>query len=52
MSPYSCDTISLCHASLKAETIRMLMLVEKELHLDCEHANKALKSQISIVPVL
>jgi hypothetical protein len=46
------DTISLRCASLKAETIRVLMLVKKKLHLGHGHANKALKSQISIVPVL
>jgi hypothetical protein len=45
------DTISLRRASLKAETIRTLILVTKKLHLDREHANKALKSQISVVPV-
>jgi hypothetical protein len=45
------DTISLFHASLKAETIRTLMLVKKKLHLDHKHANKALKSQISVVPI-
>ena len=27
------DTISLCHASLHADTIQILMLVKKQLHL-------------------
>lgn len=36
------DTISLRRASLKAETIRTLMLVKKSLHLQREHANKGL----------
>jgi hypothetical protein len=27
------DTISLCHASLHPETIKILMLIKKELHL-------------------
>jgi hypothetical protein len=36
------DTISLRRASLKAETIRTLMLVKKKLHLEREHANRAL----------
>jgi hypothetical protein len=36
------DTISLRHASLHADTIWILMLVKKRLHLACAKANAAL----------
>ncbi|KAI9511404.1 hypothetical protein F5148DRAFT_975221 [Russula earlei] len=36
------DTISLCCASLHADTIHILMLVTKQLHLARMHANTAL----------
>ncbi|KAF8799537.1 hypothetical protein BYT27DRAFT_7120574, partial [Phlegmacium glaucopus] len=36
------DTISLCHASLNADTIQILMLVKKQLHLAHTKANAAL----------
>jgi hypothetical protein len=35
------DTISLCHATLHADTIWILMLVKKQLHLACAKANIA-----------
>ena len=36
------DTISIRRASLRADTIRTLMLVKKSLHLQREHVNKVL----------
>jgi hypothetical protein len=36
------DTISLCYASLHADTIQILMLVKKQLHLAHAKANAAL----------
>jgi hypothetical protein len=37
------DTISLCRASLKPETIRVLMLVKKKLHLEREKSKVILR---------
>jgi hypothetical protein len=37
------DTISLRQASLQPETIKVLMLVKKKLHLACAQATAALR---------
>jgi hypothetical protein len=37
------DTNSLCCASLHADTIQILLLVKKRLHLACAKANTALR---------